>query len=141
MAELLSLEEAQRRILEHVEPLTSETVRLEEAAGRVLAEAALSRTDLPPFDASAMDGFAVRSAGTPGRLPVVARIAAGAPAPRELGSGEAMGIATGGVVPAGADAVIPIEYVVAHDNYIEIAERVEPSDNVRPRGGDLHAGD
>ena len=141
MAELLSLEEAQRRILEHVEPLTSERVWLEEAAGRVLAEAALSRTDLPPFDASAMDGFAVRSAGTPGRLPVVARIAAGAPAPRELGSGEAMGIATGGVVPAGADAVIPIEYVVEHDNYIEIAERVEPSDNVRPRGGDLHAGD
>jgi len=82
MAELLSLEEAQRRILEHVEPLTSERVWLEEAAGRVLAEAALSRTDLPPFDASAMDGFAVGSVDTPGRLPVVARIAAGAPAPR-----------------------------------------------------------
>ena len=56
-----------------------------------------------------MDGFAVRAADTPGRLPVVARIAAGHPAPRPLEAGEAMGIATGGVVPEGADAVVPIE--------------------------------
>jgi molybdopterin molybdotransferase len=59
-----------------------------------------------------MDGYAVRSADTPGRLRVTARIAAGKPASKPLASGEAMGIATGGVVPAGADAVVPIEYVV-----------------------------
>ena len=141
MAALLSLEEAQRRILEHVEPLPPETVRLEEAAGRVVAEDAAARTDLPPFDSSAMDGFAVRSGDTPGRLPVVARIAAGRPAPRELQAGEAMAIATGGVVPGGANAVIPIEHVVDHDNEVEIGERVEPGANVRPRGGDLVAGD
>jgi molybdopterin molybdotransferase len=74
-------------------------------------------------------------------LPVVARIAAGVPAPRALGGGEAMGIATGGVVPDGADAVIPIEYVVEHDNEIEIAERVGQGDNVRPRAGDVGTGD
>jgi molybdopterin molybdotransferase len=52
-----------------------------------------------------------------------------------------MGIATGGVVPEGADAVIPVEYVVEHDNEVEIAEPVAPGANVRPRGGDLRAGD
>jgi molybdopterin molybdotransferase len=88
-----------------------------------------------------MDGFAVRSADTPGRLPVVARIAAGRPAPRPLASGEAMGIATGGVVPEGADAVIPIEYVVESDNGVEISEVVAELANVRQRGGDVRAGD
>ena len=141
MAALLSLEEAQRRILERVILLPSERVPLVAAAGRVLAEPAAARVDLPPFDSSAMDGFAVRSADTPGRLPVVARIAAGRPAPRELQKGEAMAIATGGVVPAGADAVIPIEYVVDHDNEVEISEPVDSGANVRPRGGDVRSGE
>jgi molybdopterin molybdotransferase len=141
MAALLSLEEAQRRILERVVLLPSERVPLVAAAGRVVAEPAAARVDLPPFDSSAMDGFAVRSADTPGRLPVVARIAAGRPAPRELQEGEAMAIATGGVVPGGADAVIPIEYVVDHDNAVEISEPVDSGANVRPRGGDVRSGE
>jgi molybdopterin molybdotransferase len=141
MAALLSLEEAQRRILERVVLLPSERVPLLAAAGRVLAEPAAARVDLPPFDSSAMDGFAVRSADTPGRLPVVARIAAGRPAPRELQEGEAMAIATGGVVPGGADAVIPIEYVVDHGNEVEISESVDSGANVRPRGGDVRSGE
>ena len=141
MAELLTIDEAQRLILERARPLESERVRLEEAAGRVVAEPASAVVDLPPFPSSAMDGFALRSADTPGRLPVAARIAAGRPATRELRAGEAMAISTGGVVPEGADAVIPIEYVVAHDNDVEIAEAVSPGANVRPRGGDVHAGD
>ena len=141
MAALLSLEEAQRRILERVVLLPSEQVPLVAAAGRVLAEPAAARVDLPPFDSSAMDGFAVRSADTPGRLPVVARISAGRPAPRELQEGEAMAIATGGVVPGGADAVIPIEYVVDHDNEVEISEPVDSGANVRPQGGDVRSGE
>src|SRR6185503_5015867 len=100
---LLSVDEAQQLVLEHVEPLAAESVRLEDAVGRVLAEAATATVDLPPFDSSAMDGFAVRAEDTPGRLPVVFRIAAGSPAPRALAAGEAMGISTGGVVPHGAD--------------------------------------
>jgi molybdopterin molybdotransferase len=139
--ELLSLEEAQRRILERACPLPSERIPIGAAAGRVAAEVARSRVDLPPFDSSAMDGFAVRSADTPGRLPVVERVAAGQPASRALEVGEAMGIATGAAVPTGADAVIPIEYVVEHDNEIEIAEAVEHGASVRPIGGDLRAGD
>jgi molybdopterin molybdotransferase len=141
VAELLTIEEAQRLVLERVEPLRTERVALERAAGRVLAEAAQAVVDLPPFPSSAMDGFAVRAPDTPGVLPVAFRVAAGRPAPRALKPREAMGIATGGVVPDGADAVIPFEYVVDRDNEIEIESEVDPGANIRPRGGDLHAGD
>jgi Molybdopterin biosynthesis enzyme len=141
MADLISLEEALARIFEQVRPLEAEPVPLAAAAGRVIAEDARSGVDLPPFASSAMDGFAVRSSDTPGRLPVVARIAAGVPAPRALEPGEAMGIATGGVVPDGADAVIPIEYAGDSDNGIEIEQAVSQGDNVRPRGSDVSAGD
>ena len=81
---LISVEEAQRLVLERVEPLPAEEVSLSDALGRVLAEPATAAVDLPPFDSSAMDGFAVRSADTPGRLPVGHRIAAGSPAPQML---------------------------------------------------------
>ena len=141
MAELLSLAEAQARVLERVEPLAGEPVPVARAAGRVLAEDAHAVVDLPPFPSSAMDGFAVRSADTPGRLPVVGRIAAGVPAPRALESGEAMAIATGGVVPDGADSVVPIEYVVEDDNAVQIETAVGHGDNVRPRAGDVAAGE
>jgi molybdopterin molybdotransferase len=141
VGELLTIAEAQRLILERVRSLPAERVPLDAAAGRVLAEAGLAAVDLPPFASSAMDGFALRAADTPGTLPVVARIAAGRPAERELRAGEAMAIATGGAVPEGADAVIPIEYVVENDNDIELAEPVAPAANVRPRGGDVRAGE
>src|SRR5918999_191764 len=141
MAELLSLAEAQTRVLERVLPPPSEEVPIGLAAGRILVEDARAVIDLPPFPSSAMDGFALRSADTPGTLPVAARIAAGSPAPRELRAGEAMAIATGGVVPEGADAVIPIEYVVQSDNEVELGSAVARGDNVRPRGGDVRAGD
>lgn len=139
VAGLLSIGEAQQLILARVRPLPAEPVPIGVAAGRVLAEAARALVDLPPFPSSAMDGFAVRAADTPGRLPVVGRIPAGAPAVDPLGPGQAMGIATGGVVPDGADAVIPIEYVVDHDNELEAQRPVEAGDHVRPRGGDIRA--
>jgi molybdopterin molybdotransferase len=141
VTELLTREEALARVLERARPLESEEVALTDLLGRVVAEDARAAVDLPPFPSSAMDGFAVRSADTPGRLPVVARIAAGVPAPRELREGEAMAIATGGVVPDGADAVIPIEFVVANDNEVEIPVGVVRGDNIRPRGGDVGAGE
>jgi molybdopterin molybdotransferase len=141
MADLLSIAEAQLLILERARPLPAEAVSLEDAAGRVLAEAARATVDLPPFASSAMDGFAVRTADMPGRLTVVARIAAGEPAATAVESGQAMGIATGGAVPRGADAVVPIEYVVDHGNEVEIGAPVEIGANVRPRGGDIQAGE
>ena len=97
--------------------------------------------DLPPFPSSAMDGYAVRAADTPGTLPVVFRIAAGAPAPRSLAAGEAMGIATGGVVPDGADAVVPHELVVENDNTSGRSPTPLPQGaNIRPVGRDVVAG-
>ncbi|HSX21581.1 MAG TPA: gephyrin-like molybdotransferase Glp [Gaiellaceae bacterium] len=140
MAELLTLDEAQERVLAHVRALAAETVPIGSAGGRVTAEAARAVVDLPPFASSAMDGFAVRAADLPGTLPVVAHIAAGVPATRALAAGEAMAISTGGVVPDGADAVVPLENVVEHDNSIEVAEGPSAGANVRPRGGDVAAG-
>jgi molybdopterin molybdotransferase len=141
VADLLSIDEALGRVLEHVRPLEAENVELADAAGRVLAEEARARVDLPPFDSSAMDGYAVRAADTPGELPVVARIAAGRPPPRALDAGEAMAIATGGVVPGGADSVVPIELVTEAEDTLRVPEPVQAGANVRPRGGDVGRGD
>jgi molybdopterin molybdotransferase len=142
---LLTMQEAQARVLARVRRLPAENVPVAGAAGRVTAGPAQSVVDLPPFASSAMDGYAVRAADLPGRLPVVAHIAAGRPAERPLRAGEAMAISTGGVVPEGADAVLPLEYVVNYDNgnnsEIEVAESLQPGAHVRPRGGDAVAGD
>jgi molybdopterin molybdotransferase len=141
VAPLRTIEEAQALVLARAQPLAAEPVAVAVAAGRVTAEAATAVVDLPPFASSAMDGFAGRAADAPGRLTVVDRAAAGSPAELALGAGEAIEISTGGVVPAGADAVVPIEYVVQDDNTIELAEAVAPGAHVRPRGGDIAAGD
>jgi len=141
VTELLTFEEAQARVLAHARPLGAEPVPLERAAGRVVAEPARAVVDLPPFPSSAMDGFAVRAADVPGTLAVVGEAAAGLPSARALGAGEAIAISTGGVVPAGADSVVPVEYVVRHDNVVQIGDSIEAGTHVRPRGGDVAAGD
>jgi molybdopterin molybdotransferase len=141
VSELLTVEVALARVLEHVRPLATEPVALEDAGGRVLGEDEVAVVDLPRFPSSAMDGFALRAADTPGTLPVVARIAAGLPAPRGLRPGEAMGIATGGVVPDGADAVVPIERVTDEGAEVVVRAAVPSGANVRPRGGDVRAGE
>ncbi len=87
-----------------------------------------------------MDGYAVRAADAPGPLRVVARALAGRPSAVDLGPGEAIGVTTGAVVPDDADAVVPIEVVVEHDNSIELRADVRVGDNVRKRGGDVTAG-
>jgi len=138
---LLSIEEALELVLARVRPLEAEEVALADAAGRVLAEPARSAVDLPPFPSSAMDGFAVRAADAPGTLPVAGSVAAGRPASRPLARGEAVAISTGGVVPEGADAVVPIELVEERDGSVVIRDNVVVGDNVRERGGDLRRGE
>jgi molybdopterin molybdotransferase len=88
-----------------------------------------------------MDGYALRAADAPGPLPVVARVAAGRPAPRALAPGEAMGIATGGVVPDGADAVVPVELAHEDDGSVTVPDTAAVGDHVRPAGGDVRAGE
>jgi molybdopterin molybdotransferase len=138
---LLTLDEAQAAILTRCSPLDAEAVPLEAAAGRVVAADALAAVDLPPFPSSAMDGFALRSGDVPGTLVVAGRIAAGSPAGRALAQGEAMAISTGGVVPDGADAVAPIEVVTDNGDSVEVPDAIAAGAHVRPRGGDVRAGD
>jgi len=140
VAEILSLAEAQALVLGRVRPLAAETLPLAEAAGRFLAEHVRAVVDLPPFRNSAMDGYALRAVDTPGELPVVHRVAAGTPALRALAAGEAMGIATGGLVPEGADAVIQDERVVENDDSITVSTPVAEGDNIREPGRDVSAG-
>lgn len=141
MPSLLSIEEALERVLARVQPLDAEPVPVDRAAGRFLVADAVAAVDLPPFASSAMDGYAVRAADTPGRLPVVVRIAAGRPAERPLAAGEAMAISTGAAVPEGADAVVPIEIVTEEDGTLVVPEGIRAGANVRPAGGDVRTGD
>ena len=140
MPALLTIEEALARILERARPLPPETVDLADAAGRVLVEPATARADLPPFPSSAMDGFALRAEDTPGELPIVARIAAGHPSSSALPAGAAAAIATGGAVPEGANAVVPIERVTERDDRVELPELAQLGQHIRPRGGDVREG-
>ena len=113
---ILSVAEALDRLLSSLEPLPSEEVPLEDALGRVLAQNVRAGHDLPPFANSAMDGFAVRAADTtsaspssPVTLQVVGDVAAGSAPALRVGPGQAARIMTGGMLPEGVDAVVPVE--------------------------------
>jgi molybdopterin molybdotransferase len=136
---LPGIDQALELVLARVRPLAAETVPIAAAAGRVLASDALAVVDLPPFDSSAMDGFAVRAADTPGRLRIVGHSAAGRPESKAIAAGEAIAISTGAVIPAGADAVVPVERTVASEGAVAV-EAVASGDNRRERGGDVRAG-
>ena len=108
----LSVRDAQNCVLQHVATLNSEIVKLENALGRVLAEEIRANRDQPPFDVSAMDGFALRSAdlaSTPSALTIIEDIKAGDRPAKTLLAGHCSRIMTGAPVPAGADAVIRVE--------------------------------
>ncbi|MBW3612649.1 MAG: molybdopterin molybdotransferase MoeA [Chloroflexi bacterium] len=140
--EMLTYEAAIRHILGLAEPTASETVPLSEAAGRVLADPAVTATvDIPAFANSAMDGFAVRAADLPGRLDVVGEVAAGAVRHEALASGTAVRIMTGAPIPPGADAVVPVEDATQVGERVTIADAVEPGRHVRGSGHDTRAGD
>jgi molybdopterin molybdotransferase len=140
VASLLTLEEAQERILAAARPLAAELVPIASAAGRVVAEDVRAQVDLPPFASSAMDGYAVRSADLPGTLDIVGESAAGSPHEGRLEAGATVAISTGAVVPDGADAVVPVEVVVKTANGVEFAQKAKAGANVRPAGSDVAAG-
>lgn len=141
MAELLTVDDALARIVETARPLATERVAVAAAGGRTLREPAQALVDLPPFPSSAMDGFAVRAADVPGDLPVAFRVAAGSPPPGPLAQGAAAAISTGGTVPDGADAVVPVELVEDHGTRVSIAGQATDGQHVRPRGGDIREGE
>ena len=145
---MLSVEEALTRVLARIPVLGSQIVELSAALGRVLAEPIGAGRDLPPWDNSAMDGYAVRAADTaaasrekPVRLRLLGEIPAGAVADRPVGPGEAYRILTGAPMPAGADAVIPQEEVGRDEGTVIVPRPVRAREFVRPRGEDIRAGD
>ena len=140
---LISLEDARALVLAHAQPLGTEEVALRDALGRVLAAELRAPEDVPAFDNSAMDGFAVRAADTaPGaRLRVVGESRAGTPAALELAPGEACAISTGAAMPAGADAVVRVEDTRRDGDVVELVVAVERDRDVRHAGDDLRAGE
>ena len=137
----LSIEAARRAVLAEVHPLPTEEVAVQDALGRVLAEDVAAAADVPAFDNSAMDGFAVR-AGAAGRtLRLVSESRAGAPAAVAVGEGEAIRISTGAAIPDGADGVLELERVATDGDQITLEDDVDAGRNLRPAGDDLRAGD
>ncbi|MFC4161642.1 molybdopterin molybdotransferase MoeA [Chitinimonas lacunae] len=144
MTPLLSFDDALTQLLEAATPLTGhETVALAVADGRVLATDLAAPLDVPGFDNSAMDGYALHLSDfttLPARLPVTQRIAAGAVG-TPLSVGEAARIFTGAPVPPGTNAVVPQEEAVAGDGWVELQASVRPGQHIRLRGNDIALGD
>jgi molybdopterin molybdotransferase len=142
VAKLISIDEARGRVLEAVLPLEIEDVALAEALDRVVASDIESPWDVPPFDNSAMDGFAVR-AGPPAELEVIGESRAGRPSPAEVVPGSAVRISTGAALPAGATAVVPVEQARTLDGSggrVRVDAAAEGA-NVRRAGEDIRAGE
>jgi molybdopterin molybdotransferase len=138
-----SIGEALELVLDGLAPLDGEQVPLAEAAGRVAAAPAVSAVDLPPFDRSAMDGYAVRAADTAAGVPLTLAggVAAGEVAHAALEAGTAARISTGAALPVGADAILRSEDATERDGSVVPAGPVPVGLHVRYRGEDLRAGD
>lgn len=142
---------AQERILSRVVPLPLETVSPSRTLGRALAQDVRAGATLPPWDNSAMDGYAVRGADVegareeqPARLTVVGRAAPGDPSARAVGPGEAIRIMTGAPVPDGADSVVRVEHTDREEQEpgtVAVLSDGDAGRNVRPAGEDARAGD
>jgi molybdenum cofactor synthesis domain-containing protein len=122
-------------------PRAIETVRFESAAGRVTAEPVRADRAYPPVARSAMDGFALRAHDTPGELQIAGEIRMGHAWAGELPARSAIRIPTGGVVPRGADCVVPVEETDAAGDRVRIQRTAAPGDNVVPAGSDMRAGE
>jgi len=153
---LLSVEQARVRILSQFQPVSSETISLVQSANRILAMDIIAADDLPLFDNSSMDGFAIRAADSSNAAPasrvalrVVADIPAGSAPKVSLAPGEAARIMTGAQLPLGADSVVPVEDTDFNNrdagsiapSEVQISKPVNSGENVRPRGMDVHKGD
>ena len=150
VADWLGVDAARRRIMAAALPHPAEPVELRRALGRALAEDIVAEATLPPWDNSAMDGYAVRSADiaeatpeNPAQLPVTDVIRAGDGAPRSLQPGSAMRIMTGAPVPDGADTVVRVEDTDAEAaaGVVSINSARDSGRHVRGAGQDMRSGD
>ena len=140
---LLPVEKALEAILARVPPPQREIVSLAEAAGRVLLAPVIASHDQPPFDASAMDGYAMRAADVSdgAGLRVIGMSQAGAGFAGSIGKGEAVRIFTGAPLPSGADTVIMQEEAVREGDFVRFAAPARLGHSVRPKGNDFATGD
>jgi molybdopterin molybdotransferase len=141
---LISVADARARVLALCAPLPREEAPVDSAVGRALVEPVLAARTVPPWESSAMDGYAVRSAETsaPGaRLAVVETIFAGQTPQRSLGPGECARIMTGAPLPQGADAVVMQEKVRREGDQVVLEEAAPPRQHVRARGEDAREGE
>jgi molybdenum cofactor synthesis domain-containing protein len=136
---VIPLADAQALILDAVAPLPALSVPLREAHGLVLATDVVASEAVPPFANTGMDGYAVRASDTPGRLRVVGELPAGRAPTIAIGPGEAIRIMTGAPMPDGADAVVMVERTRLDGDVVEV-EVAQPSEHVRPAGGDVQPG-
>ena len=141
---MISVAEATQIVTQQTPKLPSEEVELQHALGRVLAEDVVADSDLPPFDRSQMDGYAVRAEDVkcaPVRLRIVGESAAGRGWHQQLEEGQAVRIMTGAPVPAGADSVQQVE--LAHElkdgTVVELLDVVEPGKSIVRRGAEIQA--
>lgn len=144
--EALSPGAVRAAVLRGIRPMQPRAIPLADAAGLVLAEDVRAPVELPRFANSAMDGFAVRAddvndAGHAVTLRVVGRAFAGRPWAGRVGAGEAVAIATGAPVPAGADAIVPVEDATVREGAVDVAGPVVQGRHVRRSGEDVRAGD
>ncbi len=144
---LATVDETRDRVLSTVLPLSPLQLALTEATGCVLAEDIVADHDLPAFPSSAMDGFAIRAADgaeasptAPVELKVVGRAVIGRRPGVTVGVHEAVRIVTGAPIPAGADAVVPVENTESTADLVQILEAPEPGRHVRPAGEDVRSG-
>lgn len=140
---MISVEEAQQRVLDHIHLLPTETIPLSEATGRVLRQEIRADMDMPPFDRARMDGYALRAADTttvPVRLRVIGTVAAGSWFEGVISAGQAVRIMTGAPVPPGADAVQKVEATESHGETVIIKETVKPGQFITPRGSEATRG-
>jgi molybdenum cofactor synthesis domain-containing protein len=141
---MIPISEAIEIIRREAVPLKAEKISLSEASGRVLAEDIVSDSDLPPFDRSQMDGFALLAADTkktPVTLTLVGESAAGAGWHRTLTAGQAVRIMTGAPVPRGADAVQKLELAIDHGKTVEILEPVETGNFIVHKAAEIKKGE
>ena len=138
---MLSFEKARDTVLNSARPLGAERVSLADAANRVLAEDVKSDMDIPPFNKSAMDGYACRRSDLANDLEVIEIIPAGYTPAKSVGPGQCAKIMTGGVVPQGADCVVMKEYIESPtENTVRfVGEKTK--DNICQKGEDIKAGD
>ncbi|HZB76029.1 MAG TPA: molybdopterin molybdotransferase MoeA, partial [Solirubrobacteraceae bacterium] len=138
---LLELAEAWERIAALAAPLEAERIPLGAACGRVAAQDAVSAVDLPPFDRSAMDGYAVRAADTGAPMRIAGEVAAGEVWADTLEPGTALGITTGAALPPGADAILRVEDAIVDGDALRAAAPLRPGVHIRFAGEDVARGD